>query len=139
MTRFLRLTILGAFFLALFAWNAPQTFAQEHEMPAQSGEDTHSKKAVDSAVGADHGGGAGHGGEAHGGPKAVFDPEHGTWFNGIARSVAPGLNSALGIKTDASGPHGPAVKYDFLIVTPILWALLAITLVSAARKIKIRP
>jgi len=112
MRRLFRLGILGALLLSLFVLRAPYAFAQEQ------------------------GGGAPASGASHG---AVFDSEHGTWFNGIARTVVPAFNSVLGVKTEASGPHGPAVKYDFLIVTPLLWALLAIVMVSAARKIKIRP
>lgn len=135
MTRFFRLGILGAGLMAMFAINAPRSLAQEHS-PATG--ETHSEAAADSAAGEQHTG-AEHGGGHSEGPHAVFDPEHGTLLNGVARAVARPFSSAIGVKTDASGPHGPAVKYDFLIVTPILWALLAFVLVKAAKKIKIRP
>lgn len=78
---------------------------------------------------------AGHGEEHAAGNKPVFEPEHGTWFNGIARGV---LAPVFG-KPGEKGPHGPVVKYDFLIITPILWTLLAVFLIGAARKAKIRP
>jgi F-type H+-transporting ATPase subunit a len=46
---------------------------------------------------------------------------------------------ALGGDPNEKGPHGPAVKYDFLVVTALLWLALAAVMVSAAKKAKIRP
>lgn len=95
------------------------------------------EKAVDSAVHGIKGEHAdtlpdshGEGGHSNA-PRAVFDPEHGTWFNGVARTIfaQPG----------EKGPHGPVVKYDFLVITGVLWTFLAALMVSAARKVKIRP
>ena len=64
-------------------------------------------------------------------PRPVFEPEHGTWFNGLTRAI-------FGVAPAAPGHH-PVVKYDFLVVTALLWALLAVALVSVARKRTIRP
>ncbi|HEX9995926.1 MAG TPA: F0F1 ATP synthase subunit A [Abditibacterium sp.] len=117
------------------AWAAPEAGSGAFGAAESAVDGTHSADgdAVaagghDNAHGGDHG--DGHGG-GHDSVKPVFEPEHGTWFNSIARAVfaQPG----------EKGPHGPAVKYDFLIFTPVLWALLALVLVSAARKTKIRP
>lgn len=77
--------------------------------------------------------------EAHGaaeGPSAVFDAEHGSWLNGITRWIGTHF---FGLDPNAHGPHGPVVKYDYLTMTVILWVLLMVVLVSAARKAKIRP
>ncbi|RYX86664.1 ATP synthase F0 subunit A [bacterium] len=146
MTRFFRFGIVGAFLAASLAFNAPRVFAQEHAPDSTA--PTHSEEAVDSAAGEEHAAEGTHAEAAHSegghgghstGPKPVFDPEHGTLLNGVARAIVPTVNSIIGVKTDANGPHGPAVKYDFLIVTPILWAILAAIMVSAARKIKVRP
>ncbi|HEX8464898.1 MAG TPA: F0F1 ATP synthase subunit A [Abditibacterium sp.] len=121
------------FALALFAMTAPRAVAA----PEAGG----AADAVESATRGDAGGADGnHSDEAAGshgegghseGPKPVFDPEHGTLFNGVARSIfaQPG----------EKGPHGPVVRYDFIVVTALLWGLLAFAMVSAARKVKIRP
>ncbi|MBW3637406.1 MAG: F0F1 ATP synthase subunit A, partial [Armatimonadetes bacterium] len=117
--------------VAAFAFFA--VFATPHAAFAAPPEMGRPEKAVDSAVHGikgDHGGVHGEGGHSEA-PRAVFDPEHGTWFNGIARTIfaQPGER----------GPHGPAVKYDFLVITALLWTFLGLLLVSAARKVKIRP
>ncbi len=69
-------------------------------------------------------------------PRAVFDAEHGTWFNGITRWLGTHF---FGMSPDARGEHGPVVKYDYLFVTALLWLGLALVMVSAARKAKLRP
>jgi len=126
MRRLFRMGIWGALLVALFASSAPHAFAQDAAAPAQTA-------AAGAATPA--------GGAA---PDAVFDAKEGTWFNGIARSVVPAVNSALGVQTATKGPtpdgvQKPVIKYDFLIITPLLWGLLAFAMVSAARKIKVRP
>lgn len=75
--------------------------------------------------------------EAAGG--GVFDAHEGTWFHGLANAVVPKFNQAIGVKTQTSPKGGVSVKYDYLVITPLLWLLLALALVSAARKARIRP
>lgn len=157
--------------MAILAFNAPRLFAQE---PVAG---SHSDKAVESA----------HGEEQSEGPRPVFEPEHGTWFNVLARTLfatpeekehmahseevipkaiaqaqagtaitaeqkqdkvfaeayASAAKEKAGAKLtpqeeEALHVHYVA-KYDFLLYTALLWLLIAIVFVSAAKKIKIRP
>ena len=68
------------------------------------------------------------------GEPSVFEPEHGTWLNGVARF----LGGFFGLAPTAPGAH-PVIKYDYLVVTSLLWVLLALALTRAARKATIRP
>ena len=88
---------------------------------------SHVEDAAETAAGHDQTAQGAHGEE----PRPVFEPEHGTWFNGLTRAL-------FGVAPAAPGHH-PVVKYDFLVVTAILWTLLAVALVSVARKRTIRP
>lgn len=88
---------------------------------------SHVEDAAESAAGHDEAAQGAHGEE----PRPVFEPEHGTWFNGLTRTL-------LGVAPAAPGHH-PVVKYDFLVVTALLWVALAVALVSVARKAKVRP
>ncbi len=95
-------------------------------------------------------------------PHAVFDAEHGSWFNVLARNIFTSSAEKQQMEESkheieqlrakqASGQkltpveeehifHGPYIaKYDYLLVTPLLWLGLAVVMVSAARKAKIRP
>ena len=141
--------------------------AQEQAPSAPSivGGESHSEAAVESATGETDNGHAtlaeeaGHG-EAE---RSVFDPEHGTWFNLLARNLfaspeekqhmalAQQKNAELKAKAASGasltedeqkeldeGVHYVA-KYDWLIYTPLLCALLFLMFASAARKAKIRP
>lgn len=154
--------------MAMFALNTPRSFAQP---PAPAAPAT---TQADDAAPAE----ASHG---------VFEPEHGTWFNAIARNLfatseekeemrhsAEVIPQAIA-KAEAGQPLTAeeakdsvfakaykaktleksgakltqdqeadlsvhyVTKYDFLLYTPLLWLLLAATLIGAARKIKIRP
>jgi F-type H+-transporting ATPase subunit a len=160
---------------AVLALSVPRAMAQhsEAEAPSMAAGKTQSEAATESAIGESHSGAAagedhgegGHGGE-HGkeaGPHPVFEAEHATWFNILARNIfatseekqhmadAEKQNAALkakqasGAKLTAAeseelkkGVHYVA-KYDFLLYTPLVWGLLALFLVSAAKKAKIRP
>ena len=152
---------------------APAVHAQDNT-PSIVGGESHTEAAAESSVGE---GDAGHEtvageaehGEAHGGgheatgPRPVFEPEHGTWFNLPARNIfaspeekehmaqAQQANAELQQKaasgaklTEAEqkeldeGVHYVA-KYDFLLYTPLLWILLAVAFIGAARKATIRP
>ena len=122
-SKFLRACLLGAAFSApLGAFYGQAAFAQVAPGAAPS--------AGASGESAAHT-------EAPGG--GVFDAKEGTWFHGLANAVVPKFNQAIGVptKTDAGG--GVSVKYDYLVITPLLWLLLAVALVSAARKVRIRP
>ncbi len=128
--------------MAMFALSAPRSFAQP---PAPAA-------PVPGQAGAAAPAEASHG---------VFEPEHGTWFNSIARNLfstseekeemkASEARIAM-LKAMPEGSRTPAQekeleegvhyvkKYDFLLYTPLLWILLAVTLVGAARKMKVRP
>jgi F-type H+-transporting ATPase subunit a len=108
-------------------------------------------------------GGAGEGGHEAAGPRPVFEPEHPTWFNIAARNIfataedkkhmaeskeeyeALRRKAASGAKLSEQetvelkmGPHY-VTKYDWLLYTPLLWLLLAVAMVSAAKKIRVRP
>jgi F-type H+-transporting ATPase subunit a len=179
----LRWGLLGAVLMALLAFSAPRSFAQQ--MPSQAAGETHTESAVDSATGDKH---ENNQGGEESGSRPVFEAEHGTWFNILARNLfatpaekahmkhAEEMVPAAIAKAQAGGTPTAAeqkdttfmnafeaatqqkqgtkplsdeqkaalgvhytAKYDFLLYTPLLWALLAITLVGAARKIKIRP
>ncbi len=88
---------------------------------------SHAEDAAHSAAGENLDAEGAHGEE----PRPVFQPEHGTWFNGLTRTL-------FGVAPAAPGAH-PVVKYDFIIVTAVLWILLAVALTSVARKAKVRP
>lgn len=158
--------------IASLALCAPRVGAQDQGAPETSsvgGGTMHSESASASAAGAanseamgEGGHGGGHGG-AESGPRPVFEPEHGTWFNILARNLfatseekqhmkeAETRHAAL-LQRQAAGEKLTAAeaeeagegvhyvtKYDFLLYTPLLWGLLALFLVGAARKAKIRP
>ncbi|RYG69758.1 F0F1 ATP synthase subunit A, partial [bacterium] len=118
----------------------------------------------DHADGAGHGAEGGHeGGHESAGPRPVFEPEHATWFNVIARNIfatpeekehmAQAEKDYAALQAKAAGgaklskeetDHLKAgvhyvTKYDWLLYTPLLWLLLAIAMVSAAKKAKLRP
>jgi len=155
MIRFFRSLLWGPLLLALLMFAAPQVRAQNAAPVA--GAQGHSGEATASA------GEAGGAQNAHEGPRPVFEPEHGTWFNSIARNLfaspqekqqmaaSEARIAQLRAQQSSGAALSPAqqeeldkgvhyvAKYDFLIYVPILWTLLAITLVSAARKIRIRP
>ncbi|PQV64710.1 ATP synthase subunit 6 [Abditibacterium utsteinense] len=158
--KFSRLASLFALVAAL-SLAAPRVMAQP-EVPSEAAGKTYGEAATESAVGADHTDDEGGHGEEKG-PRPVFEPEHGTWFNIFARNIfaspqekqhmkdAEVHNAELkqrvasGQKLNKEeeeelkeGVHYVA-KYDFLLYTPLLWALLAIFMVSAAKKAKIRP
>lgn len=174
--------------MAMLAFNSPHSFAQGEHSPSLAAP-TNQEKAVESAVGEEHAGGAEHagGGEHAEGPRPVFEPEHGTWFNIPARTLfatpeekehmrhseevipkaiaqaqagapltaqqgedpvfakayeAAALQKAgkpLSAEQEASLHVHYVAKYDFLLYTALLWIILAVVLVSAAKKIKIRP
>ena len=148
---FARLRALALVALLALAWSGAAlgggvALAAPADAPLPASPDALSGQADTTTVGEtvrgtdDHGtdehGGAN--GEAHGedaGTHPVFEPEHGTWFNGIARAVFVPI---FGDNRPA-GAHHPVVKYDFLIITPLLWTLLALVMVGAARKARIRP
>ncbi len=167
-----RVISLLALGLMSVAVSAPVALAQEENTPSIVGGESHTEAAAESAVGdADTGHAtvadeAAHG-ESHGaeaaGPRPVFEPEHGTWFNLPARNIfasaeekqhmaeAKQANEALEAKVAAGtkltaaeqkeldeGVHYVA-KYDFLLYTPLLWILLAVAFIGAARKATIRP
>lgn len=129
--------------------------------------ESHGEAAVESAHGeADS---QTHGAEEHGaghheaGPRPVFEPEHGTWFNVIARSVfatpeekqhmaeaeervaalrqkqASGQTLTKEEKYEVEKGVHYVAKYDWLVFTPLLWALLAVIMIGAARKARVRP
>lgn len=76
-----------------------------------------------------------HGEAAHSeGEPSVFEPEHGTWLNGVTRF----LGAPLGLGSTPPGGH-PVIKYDYVVVTALLWLLLALALTTAARRATIRP
>ena len=166
-----RVMSLLALGLMSFAVVAPvavtPAFAQDNT-PSIVGGESHAEDASKAAVGQPDNGHetlaaeAGHSAEAAG-PRPVFEPEHGTWFNLAARNIfaspeekqhmaeSQQANAALQQKaasgaklTDAEkkeldeGVHYVA-KYDFLLYTPLLWILLAVAFIGAARKAKIRP
>ncbi len=162
--KFSRIASLCALFAAL-AVGGPRAIAAP-EAPSLAAGKTNSEAATESAIGESHSGEAkGEGGE-HGkeaGPHPVFEPEHATWFNILARNIfatseekahmadAEKQSAALKAKQASGakltekeaeelkeGVHYVA-KYDFLLYTPLVWGLLAIFLVSAAKKAKIRP
>ena len=151
---------------------APVALAQGDSTPSIVGGESHAEDAAKGAVGQPDNGHetlaqeAGHG-EAHGaqadGPRPVFEPEHGTWFNLPARNIfasaeekqhmaqAQQANAELKQKAASGakltkaeqkeldeGVHYVA-KYDFLLYTPLLWIILAVAFIGAARKAKIRP
>ncbi len=194
---------------------APAVWAQTSDAPAIEGQST-TEKAVDSAdPGADPAHEAAHG-EGHGaeasGPRPVFEPEHGTWFNLPARNIfaspeekahmaeteervekaqeraekgesltaaetaalekseriteegaksteelsgeeqelalgAATLQAAQAEKKGATLTNEQkellsvhyVAKYDFLLYTPLLWIILAVAFIGAARKATIRP
>jgi len=155
MIRFFRLLLLAPLLLALTLFAAPQVRAQDTAPVAAT--QGHSGEATASA------GEAGGAQNAHEGPRPVFEPEHGTWFNSPARNLFASAEEKQAMAASetriaqlrARQSSGPALspaeqeeldkgvhyvaKYDFLLYVPILWTLLAITLVGAARKIRIRP
>ncbi len=145
--------VLATVALANFA--APRVQAQS-ETAAES---ANVKAAAQAPANESH---SAEGAEASG-PRPVFEPEHGTWFNLAARNLFATAEekqhmkeseakiaelrqrAASGAKLSKAeeaeleeGVHYVA-KYDFLLYTPLLWGLLAIALVSAAKKAKIRP
>ncbi len=183
MIRSLRLSIVGALLLACVTFAAPRVVAQDAPGSAPVAQTQgHSGDAVASAD--ERGGEQNTHAEE---PRPVFEPEHGTWFNSIARNLFATSEEKehmkhaeetipLAVSKAESGQTPTATeskdtvffsayeaailqkqgkplseeqaaalhvhyvtKYDFLLYTPLLWALLAITLVSAARKIRIRP
>jgi len=166
LAKFFRSKVLFALLaLTLFAGGARLAFAEgeEHAAPSVVAGESHGESAVASASGheAGHGDEAGHGEEA--GPRPVFEPEHPTWFNIIARNIfatqeekahmadaekevnALKARQAAGEKLSpeesehiAKGVHYVA-KYDWLLYTPLLWILLALYFVGAAKKARIRP
>lgn len=139
---------------------SPVARAQDHSdqlaTPA-AGSESPSEEAVDSAVEPNH---------EHGKPAvegSVFEPEHATWFNYLARNIfatpdekehmehAKEEYAALQAKAASGatlsddeqkelkeGIHY-VTKYDWLLYTPLLWALLFLAFWSAARKARIRP
>ena len=146
---------------------APVAFAQDNT-PSIVGGESHAEDASKAAVGQPDNGHetlaaeTGHA-TAETGPRPVFEPEHGTWFNLPARNIfaspaekehmaqAQQANAALQQKAASGakltseeqkeldeGVHYIA-KYDFLLYTPLLWILLAVAFIGAARKAKIRP
>ncbi len=153
-------------FVAALSLAAPSVMAQP-EVQSQAAGKTHGESATESAVGARHTDDkSAHGGGEHGeekGPRPVFEPEHGTWFNILARNLFATAEEKKHM-ADAEKRHAQLLdkqtsgatltkaeaeeakegvhyvtKYDFLLYTPLLWGLLAIFLVSASRKAKIRP
>lgn len=152
---------------------APRVWA-DTEVPSQVQGESHGEAAAESAVGdadsghADvdvkHGEGEHAAGAHHGkATRPVFEPEHGTWVNAIARTLfasaeerhhteeaqahlaALEAKKASGATLTAAeeeeleeGVHYVA-KYDWLVFTPLLWLLLAIITVGAARKSRVRP
>lgn len=174
-----RVISLLALGLMSVAVTAPTIYAAPDETPSIVGGESHTEAAAESAVGqgdAGHetvageaGHGDAHGDEAHGGgheaagPRPVFEPEHGTWFNLPARNIfaspeekqhmadAQAANAALEQKAASGatltveekkeldeGVHYVS-KYDFLLYTPLLWIILAVAFIGAARKATIRP
>jgi F-type H+-transporting ATPase subunit a len=106
---------------------------------------------------------SGEGGHKSAGPPPVFEPEHATWFNFAARKLfatpadekhmeeskaeyeALQQKAASGGKLTEQeavelkmGPH-KVTKYDWLLYTPLLWIILAVAMVSAAKKARLRP
>ncbi len=140
-SRFRALPVLAVLAMLAFSSLSHAQSVPDAPLPAspqalEDGTGAHDETVGEVAGGHDEGHGeAAHGEEHAAGNKPVFEPEHGTWFNGIARGVLQPIFGTPGEK----GPHGTVVKYDFLIITPILWGLLALLLVSAARKARIRP
>jgi len=174
--------------LAFLCFAAPRVWAQGSSATPSSGPTE--GLSGDAVASADEHGGE-HGKEQSGGhsegPRAVFEPEHGTWFNILARNLFASsvekqhmkhaeevVPAAISKAQAGQSPTGTerkdstfmatyeaataqksgkplseeqkaalrvhyVSKYDFLLYTPLLWALLAITLVGAARKIRIRP
>ncbi len=145
MNRFFRSGVLGALLWAMLTLTAPRVWAQNSAAPVQG----QSGGAVASATETESGGEAsGHAtSEKAEGPRPVFEPEHGTWFNYPARHFIAPLFESEQEKADRLTGESPApgkeahyvAKYDFLLYTPLLWGLLALLLVGAARKAKIRP
>ncbi len=88
---------------------------------------SHVEDAAATAAGHDEVAQGAHGEE----PRPVFEPEHGTWFNGLTRTL-------FGVAPAAPGHH-PVVKYDFVVVTAVLWIVMAIVLIGVAKKAKVRP
>jgi F-type H+-transporting ATPase subunit a len=86
-------------------------------------------------------------GEEHETPNA-FTPHAGTWINPIARGIF-GLPTPKAVREDHSEykpgekreaeVHFTNVKYDYLVISFILMALLAIAGVAAAKKATVRP
>lgn len=164
---------------ALLALTAALTFGSTQLVRAQDGHAEHapapaeattghSEEAVGAATG-EHGAAAPHGAEAaHGGghaegPRPVFEPEHGTWFNLPARTIfatpaqkqhmaeAEKRHAELQAKKNsggkltkeeeeelATGVHYVA-KYDSYLYVPLLAIIIAVVFVSAAKKAKLRP
>ena len=151
---------------------SPVAWAQGDQTPSIVGGESHTEAAAESAVGQGDAGretlaeDAGHG-ELHGeeakGPRPVFEPEHGTWFNLPARNIfaspeekahmaaAESQHAALAAKAESGAVLTPeerteldegvhyVSKYDFLLYTPLLWIILAVMFIGAARKATIRP
>ena len=142
-------------------------FAQDNT-PSIVGGESHTEAAAESAAGQGDAGHetlaqeTGHAAEAAG-PRPVFEPEHGTWFNLPARNIfasseekqhmaeAQAANAELKQKAASGAKLTPeeqkeldegvhyVAKYDFLLYTPLLWVLLAVAFIGAARRAKIRP
>ena len=177
-------------FALVFASSTSAFAAPEEGGASTSVGDGHSADAVASAAGGhdgDHAAGseAGHSGETEAHP--VFEAEHGTWFNILARNlfatpeekqhmkhVEEVVPQAISMANAGQTPTSAQLhdndfkkayeaakaekagepltddqksamkvhyvaKYDWLLYTPLLWGLLALTLVGAARKSRVRP
>ncbi len=168
LAKFFRSKVLFALLaLTLFAGGTRLAFAQGEAHTAPAAGETHETAPADHAAegghateGA-HGADAGH--EEAAGPRPVFEPEHATWFNLAARTIfasqeekdhmvaAEAAYKALQARQAAgeqlnekelehlkAGVHY-VTKYDWLLYTPLLWLLLAVFMVGAAKKARIRP
>lgn len=137
-----------------------------HEAGHEAGAALQNGHAPNDETEGQHGEGQHAEGEPHGeaaGPRPVFEPEHATWFNVVARNIfatpeekahmAQAEKDYAALQQKAAGgaklskeeeEHLKAgvhyvTKYDWLLYTPLLWLLLAIAMVSAARKASLRP
>lgn len=149
--------VFGLMF-ALVCAPVATNFARAQEDHSATEAHSPTETAVDSAVDPT---------EQHGEPAAaepsVFEPEHATWFNVLARNIfatpeekahmaqakeeyaalqakaASGAQLTDDEQTELKEGVHYVTKYDWLIYTPLLWALLFLAFWGAARKSKIRP
>lgn len=153
-----RLYTALALALALFVGSSFGVRAQDHAAPvagapaagapAAGAPANPTAQLDDPAPGTEHGAEANQtGGEAHEAPNA-FTPHAGTWINPIARKIFGQGDPVAEDENHHPYPAGAKrgvevhfsnVKYDYLVISFVLMAGLAIFGVVAARKATIRP